>query len=82
MGGKKVYQYVHCEPVPFADNKLLVTNRHDFIDLSGYYMRWTIEADGEEEQTGEIDFPVIPPHSHMEMTVPFRKIKPDSREYF
>lgn len=79
---KKVYQYVHCEPVPFADNKLLVTNRHDFIDLSGYYMRWTIEADGEEEQTGEIDFPVIPPHSHMEMTVPFRKIKPDSREYF
>lgn len=79
---KKVYQYVHCEPVPFADNKLLVTNRHDFIDLSGYYMRWTIEADGEEVQTGEIDFPVIPPHSHMEMTVPFRKIKPDSREYF
>lgn len=79
---KKVYQYVHCEPVPFADNKLLVTNRHDFIDLSGYYMRWTIEADGEEIQTGEFDFPVIPPHSQMEIVVPFRKIEPDSREYF
>lgn len=57
---KKVYQYVHCEPVAFTKNKILVTNRHDFIDLAGYYLRWVVEADGEEIQSGVLDFPAIP----------------------
>lgn len=79
---KKVYQYVHCEPVPFTVNKLTAANRHDFIDLSDYYMRWTVEADGEEVQSGQIEFPAVPPHACAEIAIPFREIKPDSREYF
>lgn len=79
---KKVYQYIHCEPVPFTVSKLTVTNRHDFIDMSGYYLRWTIEADGEVVQSGQMDFPLILPHTCAQITLPFRKITPDSREYF
>ena len=79
---KKVYQYVHCEPVAFTKNKILVTNRHDFIDLAGYYLRWVVEADGEEIQSGVLDFPAIPANSSREITIPYRELLPASKEYF
>ncbi len=43
---KKVYQYIKTEPVDLSTGMLKVTNRHDFIDLSGYELHWTIEEDG------------------------------------
>lgn len=79
---KKVYQYIHCAPVAFSKNKLLVTNRHDFIGLTDYYLRWTIEADGKPVQSGTMDFPVIPAHASAQVALPFSDITPDGREYF
>ena len=79
---KKVYQYVHCEPIGFTKNRINVTNRHDFIDLSDYYLRWTIEADGKKVQSGEMDFPLIPARTSKEIAIPFREIAPSSKEYF
>lgn len=79
---KKVYQYIHCEPIGFTKNKIKITNRHDFVDLSDYYLRWTIEADGEKVQSGKMDFPSIPAHSFQEVTIPFKKIASSSKEYF
>ena len=79
---KKVYQYVHCEPIGFTKNRINVTNRHDFIGLSDYYLRWTIEADGKKVQSGEMDFPLIPARTSKEIAIPFREIAPSSKEYF
>lgn len=79
---KKVYQYVHCEPTDFTKNRVSVTNRHDFVDLSDYYIRWTIEADGTETQSGKMDFPSIPARSSKEVMIPFKELAPSSKEHF
>jgi beta-galactosidase len=50
---KKVYQ-----PIAFAlaaDGTLSVTNRHAFIDLSGFDLRWRLEADGVVAASGTLD---------------------------
>jgi len=43
---KKVYQYVKVEPIDWAEGRFRITNRHDFLPLSGYDLRWRLEADG------------------------------------
>lgn len=49
---KKVYQ-----PIAFAlgeGGKLTVTNRHGFIDLGGFDLRWKLEADGAVVASGPL----------------------------
>lgn len=79
---KKVYQYVHFEPVPFTINKVKVTNRHDFIGLEGLQLRWTVEADGLPFDSGLLDFPLIKAHESTEITIPMKALPTDGREYF
>ena len=43
---KKVYQPIHIEPVDLENGTVIITNRHDFIDLSGFDFDWRVEADG------------------------------------
>lgn len=79
---KKVYQYIHFEPVPFTTDRIQVTNRHDFTDLSGYRLEWTVEADGKTVQEGVTDFPEIAAHQSGEITLPIKTIPSDTKEYF
>ena len=79
---KKVYQYVHFKPVAFTANRVQVTNWHDFIDLSGYQLKWTVEADGKTVQEGMMDFPNIPARKSGEMTLPIQAIPASNKEYF
>lgn len=47
-------KYVHA-PVAFARDEggnIIVENRHDFIDLSGYDLRWELTLDGRETASG------------------------------
>lgn len=79
---KKVYQYIHFEPVPFTTRQIKVTNRHDFIGLDNYRLHWTVETDGKQVQHGEMDFPVVPARTSANLTLPMELIPNDGKEYF
>lgn len=79
---KKVYQYIHFSPVPLTSNQVAVKNWHDFIDLSAYKLRWTLEADGVAVQQGEMDCPEILPHKTAVITLPLKAVAADNRDYF
>lgn len=79
---KKVYQYVHFKPVAFTANRVQVTNWHDFIDLSGYQLKWTVESDGRVIQEGMMDFPNIPARQSGEVVLPLKAIPASQQEYF
>lgn len=79
---KKVYQYVHFKPVAFTANRVQVTNWHDFIDLSGYQLKWTVESDGKVIQEGLMDFPDIPARQTGEVILPLKAIPASQQEYF
>ncbi|WP_370526831.1 glycoside hydrolase family 2 TIM barrel-domain containing protein [Bacteroides sp. 51] len=79
---KKVYQYIHFEPVSFTPNKIKVTNRFDFIGLDDFYLRWVVEHDGKTVDSGRMDFPKIAPHASQEIAIPMKAIPQDGKEYF
>lgn len=79
---KKVYQYIHFEPVAFSASQVKVTNWHDFIGLDNYELKWYVEADGMIIQHGSLDMPEIMPHESGVVTIPVESITPDGREYF
>ncbi|MDR1161029.1 MAG: DUF4981 domain-containing protein [Tannerellaceae bacterium] len=66
---KRVYQYMHFEPVDFAYNKLQITNRHDFLSADSYDYKWTIKADGEVIYEGLLAVPSIPPRQSAEVGI-------------
>lgn len=79
---KKVLQYIHFEPIAFTPNKIKVTNRHDFIGLEGYVLRWAMECDGKTVQNGEMDFPFIAPGGCANIELPLNTPPADGKEYF
>lgn len=80
---KKVYQYIHFEGVPFAANRVKVTNRHDFLFSDAYVYDWIVKADGRVVAEGKLDVPRIAPHASAIVTVPMPAIRPEARtEYF
>lgn len=79
---KKVYQYIHFEPVTFTTNIIKVTNRHDFINLDNFYLKWSLETNGKSVDTGIIDFPEIPAHGSKEVSLSIKSIPQDGKEYF
>lgn len=82
MEVKKVYQYIHFEPVPFASGRIEVTNRHDFIGLNDLYLRWVVECNGKTVDSGRLDFPRIDPHTSQQVVIPMKPTPPDGKEYF
>ena len=79
---KKVYQYIHFDPVAFTTKQVKVTNWHDFIGLEDYKLHWTVETDGKAVQSGEMDFPVMAARSSAFITIPMNLIPNDGKEYF
>lgn len=74
---KKVYQ-----PIAFAlaaDGKLTITNRHAFIDLSGFDFRWRLEADGAAVASGELPGVSIGPAASGDMIMPPEALAKDER---
>ncbi|WP_329904416.1 glycoside hydrolase family 2 TIM barrel-domain containing protein [Porphyromonas pogonae] len=81
---KKVYQYIRFAPAAFSENSTKITNLHDFIDLSDYYYRWTILADGHPIRTVTGDFPSTPPGKSSFINIPLGAYAhaSDGKEYF
>jgi beta-galactosidase len=66
---KKVYQYVKVEPVDWAEGRFRITNRHDFLPLSGYDVRWRLEADGRVVGQDLLPRLDLPPRSSGEIRI-------------
>ncbi len=58
---KKAYQYMGFKPVPFSADKVLISNKHDFINLDGFDVHWTLEANGKKVSEGVIESPYVEP---------------------
>lgn len=51
---RKVYQSIWTTPVDLQKGLVNVYNENFFIDLSDYYMEWTLLADGEAMESGVV----------------------------
>ena len=80
---KKIYQYMHFEPVPFSPNRVKITNRHDFLSSGVYDYSWAVKADGKTLYEGKLDVPAIAPHASAEVPLPLPVIEGQpGTEYF
>jgi beta-galactosidase len=68
---KAVYQYVRAELVKFERNKAVIetVNLHDFIDLSGYELRWTAVHDGKTIAGGTVTGLTAGPKQSCQLTL-------------
>ncbi len=80
---KKVYQYIQFDLVPFSANKIEITNKHDFIDLSRYDIHWEVMENGLPVKKGVIQSPQIKPQESQQYAFDFNTISPKAgAEYF
>ncbi|MGD9100574.1 MAG: glycoside hydrolase family 2 TIM barrel-domain containing protein, partial [Anaerolineae bacterium] len=70
---KKVVQPVRVEAVDLTAGKVKVTNLYSFTSLSGLEVSWTVSADGETLQAGQLAQLDTPPGDSALVTVPFRE---------
>ena len=72
---KKVYQYVKFPAFDKESGTLTVHNGYDFIDLSGFDLRWRLLANGKEVGTGNIGTLDLAAHADttVELTLPERR---------
>jgi len=73
---KKVIQPVRIEPIDLLKGEIKIANEFDFSDLGGLRGRWTLTADGEELQSGELPMPDLRPGEEQTVTVPFARPEP------
>lgn len=72
---KKVYQYVWPTAVDLAAGKVAIRNRYDFTNLKDLVRcRWTVKADGNILQQGELPALDIAPDTTGEVAIPFKAI--------
>lgn len=80
---KKVYQSIHFEAIPFAPNKVKITNGFDYIDLSRFNFKWIIKGNGKPVASGDIAMPEIIAHQSAIVALDLPEIKPTpDTEYF
>lgn len=68
------YQYrpvLTTLPAP-ASGKVEVYNEYSFKDLSGFYMKWTLSADGRNVAEGMIDRLQVAPGAKVSVPVPYK----------
>lgn len=80
---KKVYQCVTVRPAPLSIDKFEVINKHDFINLNRFDIRWEIVRNGTPVASGVIEKPDVPPRASRRITIPLPAIRPSpGDEYF
>lgn len=66
------YQNIWATPVDLNNGKVEIFNENFFIDLSNYYMKWTLLADGDAVQTGIVTDLKIAPQGKQVITLPYK----------
>lgn len=80
---KKVYQYVHFEPVTLSPDAIKITNRYDFTNLNQYRIHWYVKADGRTMAEGILPAINVEPGGStiVRLPLPSIDVKPGT-EYF
>ncbi|MBI3921737.1 MAG: DUF4981 domain-containing protein, partial [Armatimonadetes bacterium] len=68
---KKVIEPVKVEPVDLSKGKVRLINRHDFLSLDHLHLSWSVTADGDVMQSGQVAMPSVPAHGTGEVTIPY-----------
>ena len=70
---KKMLEPVRVDPVDLTIGKVRIFNRYLFSDLSGLDMSWTLTADGETLQSGDLPGLDTPAGESTPVKIPFRE---------
>ncbi|MBR5851711.1 MAG: DUF4981 domain-containing protein [Bacteroidaceae bacterium] len=68
---KYVYQYIKFLSFDAAAKQLTIKNNYDFISLDGFYLRYTVLADGVEVESGIVELPAMQPNAEGIITLPY-----------
>lgn len=80
---KKVYQQIGIEAEDLMAGRVRIFNKHYFVSLADFDLRWSLYRDGVEERSGVLDLPAIAPRTAETVTLPLSTsdLQPNS-EYF
>ena len=79
---QKVYQPIAFEAVDADQGRFRLTNRHDFRDLSGFDLGWSLTEDGVEVASGSLPRPDIAARQSGEVSIPLPAARKPGAEYF
>lgn len=68
---KQVIQPVQVEAIDLSCGKVALTNRYDFLDLSGLQLEWTLTKDGYAYQTGTVANLQVSAHTTSELQLDY-----------
>ena len=68
---KYVYQYIKFISFDAAAKQLTIKNNYDFISLDGFYLRYTVLADGVEVENGIVEMPALAPNAEGVVALPY-----------
>ncbi|MFM7320581.1 MAG: glycoside hydrolase family 2 TIM barrel-domain containing protein, partial [Armatimonadota bacterium] len=80
---KKCYQPVAMRMPDTSVGKVLVRNRHAFLNLNRFTIQWNVQEDGETVARGTIGTVDFPPGEERELSIalPRRKARPGSESF-
>lgn len=80
---KKVYQHIGIQAKNVREGRFEIFNKYYFKDLSDYEVRWSLQENGVEIQSGILPAVNIPPRSRTIAQIPYNygALKP-TNEYF
>jgi beta-galactosidase len=70
---KKMHEPVVVQPLDLDSGLVRITNRYTFADLGELDAAWTLEADGQVLQSGELSGLDAPPGRSVEVSVPYQE---------
>ena len=78
---KKVYAEMKIKEKDLENKKFTLINKHLFTDLSEFEIKWVVNADGVEVQSGSLGTVKVAPLSETEITVPYDIKEYENKEY-
>jgi len=73
---QKVYQAIDVRPVDLAAARVLIVNKHDFLDLDVFDMTWEYDIDGRTMEIGNRRAPSLAPGETVELDIGLPQVRP------
>ena len=68
---KQVISPVRCEAADLKKGTVTLINDYDFLTLGHLFIAWSVTGNGKTVQSGFLPSPAVPPHSAVELRIPF-----------
>lgn len=79
---KQVYQYIKIKSYDKDKKQIVLENKYDFIDLSGFYLAFQIEEDGNKIFSSEMEIPALKPNESAVVSLPYEVKLDENKESF